>query len=133
LQGAPYAAILPTTEGKIMWTILWTFRTRNFCVTLECEPERDSDLSWADSETLDKLERGIYENVTFRVRVLYRGATFGAEYLCNSVYEHVEDFRKEHIGARGQHGYFVDMMHTAIDETRVAFLKAPRMREEARQ
>jgi hypothetical protein len=47
------------------------------------------------------------------------GEMLGADYLGNSIYANVRDFRKEHVGAQGAHGsYFVDMVHEAIREAR---------------
>ena len=107
---------------------IWTFKTPNFTIELACENERDPDLSWADEETIDKLDRGIYVNVTFRVRVLYRGAVLSETYLGNSTYEDVRTFR-DHIGSRGQWGSsFTDMVREACNEARKAICTAPKLR-----
>jgi len=91
---------------------IWTFHTKRVTVTLACTPEMDPDLSWADAETLEKIERGDYVAVTFRVRVAVDGRTMGEDYLGNSIYADVRDFARE----RG--GYFSDMVANAIAEAR---------------
>lgn len=99
---------------------LWSFKTTNFTVVLDCTPELEPDLSWADAETLDNIKRGLWDNVMFRVRILGpSGEELSADYLGNSVYADVCDFRKEHVGARGRHGsYFRDMVSEAVSEAR---------------
>lgn len=107
---------------------IWSFKTRNFTIDLACEEERDSDLSWADADTLEKLNDGTYVNVTFRVRVMYRGAVLSDQYLGNSIYEDVRLFR-DHVGAKGKYGsYFTDMVHEACAEARKALCSAPKFR-----
>lgn len=106
---------------------LWTFKTENFRIVLGCEPERDPDVSWADAETLDKLESGEWVNVTFAVKVYSaNGQELSAAYLGNSIYADPRDFRREHIGAQGKWGaYFRDMLSEAVAEARgeLAFLR----------
>ena len=75
---------------------LWTFKTRNFAVKLACEDERDPDLSWADQETLDKLDSGEWVNLCFRVTVEHEGRVIGSDYLGNSIYADPRDFASEH-------------------------------------
>lgn len=102
---------------------IWTFKTRNFRVTLACEPERDIDLSWDDDgEAAAKIASGEWDCVTFRVAVYGpNGEELGTDYLGNSIYADVREFRREHIGARGAHGsYFRDMIGEAIKEARDA-------------
>lgn len=107
---------------------IWSFKTKQFMVELACEDERDPDLSWADDETLDKLERGVYVNVTFRVRVSWQGHVLSDQYLGNSIYEDVRTFR-DHIGARGKYGcYFTDMVREACGDARKALCNAPKLR-----
>jgi hypothetical protein len=104
-----------------MWQRLWTFKTRNFSIELAAMPEQDPDLSWDDTgEVVAKLESGEWENVTFRVAVYGpHGEQLGADYLGNSIYGNLMDFRREHIGARGKWGsYFRDMVGEAISEAR---------------
>lgn len=104
----------------MFYETLWTFRTANFKVELSCTDEPDPDLSWADEETLEKLESGEFVNVMFRVRVLGpNGEELGSDYLGNSVYSDVSEFRREHVGAQGRYGsYFRDMVSEAIREAR---------------
>lgn len=105
-----------------MWNRIWTFETQNFTTQLDWEFEQDPDLSWADTEIIRAIEAGTYNNVTFRVRVLFRGHEIAADYLGNSVYENVMDFRRE------RRGYFRDMVRTAITEARKAFADMPRLK-----
>lgn len=87
--------------------VIWTRTTPNFRVTLECDYERDEDLSWADEEVLENLRSGKWTNFTFAVKVYDRntGAELGADYLGNSIYEDPSDFRRD--------GYFSDMLARA--------------------
>lgn len=114
-----------------MFETLWTFRTRNFRVTLECEPERDPDISWADEETLEKLESGEWGNYTFKVAVYdSHSDEIGSAYLGNSIYADPRDFMDHRLcgranreyAAAGQAGrcgsYFTDMIGEAIREAR---------------
>ncbi|HSV26200.1 MAG TPA: hypothetical protein VLJ17_24650 [Xanthobacteraceae bacterium] len=105
-----------------MWYRLWQFKTANFTAQLDWKFEQDPDLSWADEDVLRAIEAGIYNNVTFRVRVLFRGREISADYLGNSVYENVMDFRRE------RRGYFRDMVRTTTAEARKAFANMPRIK-----
>lgn len=116
---------------------LWTFKTRNFTVSLACEPETSPDLSWDDSgEAAEKIASGEWDCVTFRVAVYGpAGEELSADYLGNSIYADVNEFRREHIGARGAHGsYFRDMVANAVKEARgsVQEFQSIRIRESAR-
>ena len=78
---------------------IWTFKTKTLEVFCEWEEETDEDLSWADEETLHKLDMGEYVNVCWHVGVLVNGTLYAEEYLGNSVYENPPDsFRREHLG-----------------------------------
>lgn len=106
---------------------VWTFRTANFEVFCEALPEVDQDLSWADEETLEKIDSGEYVNICWHVGVIYHGKEIGSDFLGNSVYENPGDFVRHHLeAARAGHknagGYFPDMVKTAIGEAR-DFLK----------
>jgi hypothetical protein len=111
-------------------------------VTCEVESERDPDLSWADEETLDKLYRGVYENVCFAVKVYFDDEEIAADYLGNSVYANVSDFIREHRcpdpayrntlaqreAKRVICTYFPDMVRQAIKEARYHMLKSQAVR-----
>jgi hypothetical protein len=114
---------------------IWTFKTANFTVELAWEDEPDPDLSWADEETLEKLDDGIWVNACFRVLVTGpNGEELGSSYLGNSIYENVEDFRTEHLGlaamsrAEGVNygSYFPGMVKEAIKEARGVWNATPR-------
>ena len=94
---------------------LWSFKTKHFEVFCEATPEDDPDLSWADEETLARLERGIYVNICWHIGVLHNGHEIGTAYLGNSIYEDPRDFLHEH---RGIQSYFSDMVREAIAEAR---------------
>lgn len=103
------------------YTTVWTFRTSNFRVMLEAAPEQDPDFSFDETgKTADKVARGVWDCVAFRVRITGPGGeTLGADYLGNSIYADLMDFRREHIGARGKWGsYFRDMVAEAVAEAR---------------
>lgn len=121
---------------------VWTFKTRNFRVALECVPEDYPDLSWADQETLDKLESGEWENLQFKVAVYdNRGDEIGVAYLGNSIHANPREFMdhrecgraNREYAAAGQPGrcgsYFTDMVHEAVSEARRAYNEPrPRLR-----
>jgi hypothetical protein len=112
---------------------IWQFRTKHFRVVLDCDWERGPDLSWADQETLDNLESGLWGNYCFRVAVYGpQGELLGDSYLGNSIYADPADFR-DHVGAQGNYGsYFVDMVSEAIAEARKAMLRdRPYIRQSA--
>lgn len=118
------------------YTKLWKFETARFAVILDCCDEQHPDLSWADDETLDKLNMGEWVNVSFRVRVLCDGVEVGADYLSNSIYADVHDFHREHFGirpksrdAKANYGsYFTDMVFEAIHAARKTVSSMPAMR-----
>jgi len=118
------------------WEQIWKFSTARFSVVLECAPEEDPDVSWADAETLERLENGTYVNVTFRVRLLWDGNEIAADYLGNSVYTNVRDFYTEHLGLGAlrrvdgcNYGcYFSDMVANVIREARERMTDVPRLR-----
>jgi hypothetical protein len=115
---------------------IWEFNTARFRVTCEVEDEQEPDLSWADAETLDKIDRGVYVNVSFAVKVYLDGRKVSADYLGNSVYENVRDFVHEHrspdpeqrntLALRAQNKvictYFSGMIREAIGEARATLL-----------
>lgn len=119
---------------------LWTFRTRNFRVTLECDYDNDShDRSWADEETLSNLNDGTWASYLFKVAVYdASGAEIGADYLGDSIYADPLEFidhrecgraNREHAaaGRAGRCGsYFTDMVHEAIRQARLTY-NAPRV------
>jgi hypothetical protein len=99
---------------------LWTFETANFVVSLDCCAEWAPDFSWMEEDDLARIESGEWECVSFRVTVAdRRGIVIGCDWLGNSIYADVADFRREHIGARGKWGsYFRDMVHEAVSQAR---------------
>jgi hypothetical protein len=113
--------------------IIWTFATRNFTVDLSWDYESAPDLSWDETgETAEKIESGEWTNATFHVRVLGpTGDELASDYLGNSIYADVRDFRTEHLGlaAKGRAdgctygAYFPDMVRQAISEARAALGK----------
>lgn len=114
---------------------IWKFKTANFTVIMDYDYETDFDHSWADAETLEKLESGEWTSYCFRARVLDRdGNEIGVDYLGDSIHEDPEDFR-DHIGlaiksradGRNYGSYFVDMIGRAIEEARKNYTK-PRAR-----
>lgn len=113
---------------------VWTFKTRNFSVTLECEEENLPDLSWADEETLAKLDSGEWMNLQFKVAVHdASGAEIGSAYLGNSIHADPLEFidhracgrQTRELRAKRIHAvvgsYFKDMVSEAISEARKAY------------
>lgn len=115
---------------------IWKFRTRNFTVSLACEPDTDADLSFDETgETRAKIASGEWDCVVFRVLVEGPdGEELATDYLSGSIYADVKDFRKEHVGAQGKHGsYFRDMVSEAVRGAREEMrkLQSVRIRETA--
>jgi hypothetical protein len=114
---------------------IWQFKTANFTVIMDYDYETDFDHSWADEETLEKLESGEWVSYQFRARVLDSdGNEIGADYLGDSIHSDPEDFR-DHIGLAEKSrrdgcnygSYFMDMVSRAIEEARATYAK-PRAR-----
>lgn len=77
---------------------LWAFSTANFRVEWQVSPCTDLDLSFDDTgETAEKIASGEWLAFDSAVRVFYRGAEVGCDYLGQSIYEDPRDFR-DHIG-----------------------------------
>jgi len=109
---------------------MWKFSTPNFTVVWYVSPCDDLDLSWDDDGSIrDGLNSGKYVAFDSEVSVFFKGRKIASEYLGQSIYENVKDFR-DHFGAanKGYGSYFSDMVRQAIREART-FLKAvPTMR-----
>lgn len=109
---------------------LWTFKTRNFRITLTAEPEDDLDLSWCETgETGEKLESGEWVAFCAKVAVYLNGAEIAADYLGQCIYANAADFATGHrdpdpmnrncsLNDRNICHYFPDMVATAISEAR---------------
>ena len=109
-----------------------TFKTATLEVFCDAEPEQDSDLSWADEETLHQIEMGVLQEICWHVGVKVNGELYADSYLGCSVYENPADFTKEHLGMNGKSygSYFADMVHECLRETR---RKLAREEENARR
>lgn len=123
---------------------MWTFKTENFEVFLDAEPELDADLSWADEETLEKIESGYLQNICWHAGVINSetGNEIGTSYLGNSVYENPRDFVREHLGIKDHNrklsaelgrevligSYFTEMVREAIAEARKSLAAGERLR-----
>ena len=114
---------------------IWTFKTAALEVFCDCEPEQDEDLSWADEETLHKIDMGDLVNLTWHVGVLVNGELYADSHLGNSVYETPADFTKEHLGmnGKGYGSYFADMVHECLKETRKKLEREEDRRDNARR
>jgi len=109
---------------------LWSFRSGDFRVTLECAPEPYPDSSWWDEETRDKIERDVWGVYVFKVAVYWRGQKLAADHLGDSVYADPREFRDHREAAKQTRelrakgnpaivgSYFSDMVHQAISEAR---------------
>lgn len=109
--------------------ILWSFGTAHFTVALHCEDEQYPDLSWADADTLEKINGGEWGCYEFRVAVTdSQGNVLGESFLGGSIYENPREFR-DHIGAAGKWGsYFTGMVGEAITEARRTWNNRPAVR-----
>jgi hypothetical protein len=116
------------------WTqTLWTFRTQNFRIEWRVRPCHAVDLSFDDDGSVaEGLESGRLEAFDSEMIVYYWGQEVGADYLGQSIYENVSDFR-DHIGmnTRGHGSYFSDMVRGAVAEARKNLADRPRLRKVA--
>lgn len=91
---------------------IWTFKTKNFAVTLDVAPE---DMDPADSfefdEDIQAIRNGDVDWFVARVAVRFNGSIIGDDYLGGCAYRSVHDFRKDS-------GYFNDMVRQAVTEAR---------------
>lgn len=69
------------------------WKTENFHVIIDAVEEECPDLSWADEETLHRLEIGSLVNFTARARVFLRGKEIASDYLGNCIYKSLDDFQ----------------------------------------
>lgn len=100
---------------------MWRFETARFAIVWSVTESQSPDLSWADQETLDNLESGLWTCFDSEVKVELDGVEIAADYLGESVYENPSDFRTES-------GYFRDMVASAISEARKVLKDRPRLR-----
>ena len=106
---------------------MWSFKTKNFTVMWEIEPDTlytkymDADLA---AECLEKVRSGEWKCFMSTVRVVENKSKveLATEYLGNSIYGNPADFR-DHFGMKqkGHGSYFSDMVRTAVREARKAF------------
>src|SRR5471032_3005792 len=75
---------------------LWAFETARFSVSLRCELDIDPDLSWADADTMAKIDRGDWTVFVFIVSVRLDGREIAASALGGSVYADPRDFARDH-------------------------------------
>lgn len=103
---------------------MWRFDTARFSVIWFVSPSEYPDLSWCDQETLDNLESGFWVCFDSEVRVELDGLEISADYLGESIYENISDFRKDS-------GYFYDMVKSAVSEARKVLKNRPQLRQGA--
>jgi hypothetical protein len=116
------------------WTqTLWTFRTQNSASNGGFAPA----MLWTCLLTMTDRWRKVWSRAVWRpfdseMIVYYRGQEVGADYLGQSIYENVSDFR-DHIGmnTRGHGSYFSDMVRGAVAEARKNLADRPRLRKVA--
>ena len=113
----------------------WSFKTKNFRVTMFTEPDDDLDLSWdEDGSTARGLESGEFEAFCVKCVVYCQGHEVGSDTLCGCIYRSFAEFM-DHRGCRpkGYGSYFTDMIREAIREARkhLAELQSVRMRKTA--
>lgn len=108
---------------------IYTFKTKNFTITVDAEEECDPDFSFDETgETREKVESGEWECFCAVTRVFYRGSEIATDYLGNCIYDDPRKFR-DHVGSMGKWGSaFTDGIHEAIREARAHFAKMPKLR-----
>lgn len=115
-----------------MFETMWAFKTRNFEVLWEIEPDEDCDLSFDETgDIAAKIASGELICFLSKVSVLYNGVEIASDYLGANIYDNPHDFR-DHFGAGGKYGsYFSDMVRNAVEEARKHFLSQPHIRNVA--
>jgi hypothetical protein len=120
------------------------FKTKNFTVIVDAEPEEDLDLSFDDTgEVAAKLNNGDFIAFCAHARVLYRGTELAEDYLGGCIYESLDAFMDhrevgkqnaeyERKGESGRCGsYFHDMISTVCAEARKELVKMQSVRVRA--
>lgn len=116
---------------------MWTFKTRNFTIEWIVSPCDYLDLSWCETgETRENIESGLWTAFDSEMRVSFRGMNVASDYLGQSIYENVSDFR-DHIGINiksradgcNYGSYFSDMVREAIREARETIAAMPQIKE----
>lgn len=119
----------------MQWQSLWDFRTKHYHVACEATYDDDTDLSWADEETLEDIREGRLTVYGVRVVVRKAGIEIGEDSLWGCVYKDIDDFVREHRNsdplnrnssimraAKGSNvvicHYFPDMVSEAIKQAR---------------
>lgn len=94
---------------------LYSFKTRNFTVTLDAEPDEYPDMSWDETgETQDAIDRGELTPPFVAIcRVYACGVEVGSDSLGGCIYESPEAFAHEYRGE-----YFRDMILEAVAQAR---------------
>ena len=113
-----------------MWQTMWQFKTARFTISWDITPDDSPDLSWCETgETAENIDSGLWQAFDSRVVVLVDGLEIGADYLGQSIYENVADFR-DHIGSnrQGYGSYFSDMIRQAIEQARHSLDNMPNLR-----
>lgn len=98
----------------------WSFKTKNFRVTMFTEPDDDLDLSWdEDGSTAAGLESGEFEAFRVKCAVYCQGHEVGTDYLGGCIYRSFAEFM-DHRGCKpkGYGSYFSDMIREAIRDAR---------------
>ncbi len=108
---------------------IYTFKTKNFTITVDSEHDDHMDLSWDETgEVSEKIASGEWEHFQVSAKVFFRGEEVAADYLGGNIYPSPLDFR-DHIGIKKQGAnvgsYFSDMIREAIMGARKHFQDMP--------
>jgi len=106
---------------------MWSFKTKNFTVIWEIEPDA-LNVSYMDRSLADECRRNIrsgkWECFATTVRVIENssGVAMGEAFLGGSVYANPAEFR-DHFGMnkKGHGSYFSDLVREAVAEARKRF------------
>jgi hypothetical protein len=111
---------------------IYTFKTKNFTITVDSEPDYDMDLSFDETgEVREKIKSGEWEHFQVEIKILFRGEEIASDYLGGCIYANPREFR-DHIGIR-KYGanvgsYFSDMVRQSVKDARKHFENAPKLR-----
>jgi hypothetical protein len=127
-HGLPFLELITLKNNEKM--NIYTFRTKNFKITVDAEEEFEPDFSFDETgeTTREKVESGEWVCFIAVTRVFYHGSEIAIKYLGNCIHADPREFR-DHVGSAGKWGsYFTDGIHEAIKEARAHFAKMPKLR-----
>jgi len=101
---------------------IYQFKTENFRIVVDTEPEHCPDFSFDETEeTRRKVESGELECFVARATLYCNDMKIARDYLGQCIYANPKDFRNE--------PYFSDMVRNVISEGRDYLKSLPKLRK----